>query len=177
MHGAYCSYALESAAKHIVLTLSLVEHYRGQMTLRYLPVRYEDIVDDQEGSIRRIGIIWAGRPTHHDDRNGSTTLATFAPLTELPNTALVSLQKGPLPVQIGSCWGMRGRGNWKEAWIMLPYAPDWRWLLDRSDSPWYPSLRLFRQGPDRSFTPVMAAIVERLAASERERPTARRRKV
>jgi len=30
-------------------------------------------------------------------------------------------------------------------WIMLPYAPDWRWLLDRIDSPWYPTTRLFRQ--------------------------------
>lgn len=31
------------------------------------------------------------------------------------------------------------------AWVMLPYAPDWRWLLNRDDTPWYPSLRLFRQ--------------------------------
>jgi ADP-heptose:LPS heptosyltransferase len=30
-------------------------------------------------------------------------------------------------------------------WLALPYAPDWRWLLDRTDSPWYPTMRLFRQ--------------------------------
>jgi hypothetical protein len=30
-------------------------------------------------------------------------------------------------------------------WIMLPYLPDWRWLLDRDDNPWYPTARLFRQ--------------------------------
>jgi tetratricopeptide (TPR) repeat protein len=33
----------------------------------------------------------------------------------------------------------------KETWVLLPFAPDWRWLLDRADSPWYPTLRLFRQ--------------------------------
>jgi hypothetical protein len=31
------------------------------------------------------------------------------------------------------------------AWVLLPHAPDWRWLSDRDDSPWYRSLRLFRQ--------------------------------
>jgi hypothetical protein len=33
----------------------------------------------------------------------------------------------------------------KPVWIFLPLNPDWRWLLDRKDSPWYPSARLFRQ--------------------------------
>lgn len=30
-------------------------------------------------------------------------------------------------------------------WTLLPYAPDWRWMMDREDSPWYPTMRLFRQ--------------------------------
>jgi hypothetical protein len=46
----------------------------------------------------------------------------------------------------------------KPTWILLPYAPDWRWMLDRADSPWYPSVRLYRQGNDRSWTPVLARI-------------------
>ena len=33
----------------------------------------------------------------------------------------------------------------KKTWVLLPYCPDWRWLLNRTDSPWYPSLRLYRQ--------------------------------
>jgi hypothetical protein len=33
----------------------------------------------------------------------------------------------------------------RPVWILLPYAPDWRWLLGREDSPWYPTARLFRQ--------------------------------
>ena len=30
-------------------------------------------------------------------------------------------------------------------WTLLPFNPDWRWMFDRDDSPWYPSMRLFRQ--------------------------------
>jgi ADP-heptose:LPS heptosyltransferase len=30
-------------------------------------------------------------------------------------------------------------------WILLPNLPDWRWMLDRTDSPWYPTARLYRQ--------------------------------
>ena len=33
----------------------------------------------------------------------------------------------------------------KPVWTLLPFVPDWRWLLNRSDSPWYPSMTLFRQ--------------------------------
>jgi hypothetical protein len=40
-------------------------------------------------------------------------------------------------------------------WLLLPYTPDWRWLLDRDDSPWYPTLRLFRQQETRDYTQVI----------------------
>jgi len=53
-HGHYCAYALESAAQHYVLTMELVEHYRAELNIRYLPVRYEDLIDDQEATVRRV---------------------------------------------------------------------------------------------------------------------------
>jgi tetratricopeptide (TPR) repeat protein len=53
-HGFYCAYALESAARHYALVMDLVDHYRNELDLRYMRVRYEDIVDDQEAAIRRV---------------------------------------------------------------------------------------------------------------------------
>jgi ADP-heptose:LPS heptosyltransferase len=50
----------------------------------------------------------------------------------------------------------------KPVWVMLPFAPDWRWLLDRDDSPWYPSARLFRQSADRQWGPVMVKVAHEL---------------
>jgi hypothetical protein len=50
----------------------------------------------------------------------------------------------------------------KPVWIMLPYAPDWRWLLDRSDSPWYPSVRLFRRKKPQNWGTLVADIAAEL---------------
>jgi hypothetical protein len=44
----------------------------------------------------------------------------------------------------------------KTAWILLPFSPDWRWLLERPDSPWYPSVRLLRQRAIADWQPVIA---------------------
>lgn len=46
----------------------------------------------------------------------------------------------------------------KPVWILLPFMPDWRWMLDRDDSPWYPTARLFRQDETRGWASVMARV-------------------
>jgi hypothetical protein len=51
-----------------------------------------------------------------------------------------------------------------QVWTLLPYAPDYRWLLDRDDSPWYPSMRLFRQSASRSHAEVIARVRGELSA-------------
>lgn len=51
----------------------------------------------------------------------------------------------------------------RPTWVMLRHSADWRWLRDRPDSPWYPTARLFRQGPDRQWEPVVAAVRDALA--------------
>jgi len=52
----------------------------------------------------------------------------------------------------------------KPCWLLLPFAPDWRWLLDRDDSPWYPSLHLFRQERPGDWSVVMKRVIDKLAA-------------
>jgi ADP-heptose:LPS heptosyltransferase len=46
----------------------------------------------------------------------------------------------------------------KPVWVLLPFMPDWRWLLDRDDSPWYPTARLFRQDDTRAWNNVFARV-------------------
>ena len=50
----------------------------------------------------------------------------------------------------------------KPVWIMVTYIPDWRWLLDRNDSPWYPTARLFRQANVDDWEGVIARVHDAL---------------
>ena len=50
----------------------------------------------------------------------------------------------------------------KKVWILLPYAPDFRWLLDRTDSPWYPTATLFRQPAIGDWESVIGEIRDKL---------------
>jgi hypothetical protein len=50
-------------------------------------------------------------------------------------------------------------------WLLLPDAPDWRWMSHRSDSPWYPTMSLFRQRHGADWSEVVAAVGQRLAAN------------
>lgn len=50
----------------------------------------------------------------------------------------------------------------KQVWILLPFTPDWRWLRDRDDSPWYPTARLFRQPAIGDWPHVMKQVVRLL---------------
>jgi len=54
-------------------------------------------------------------------------------------------------------------------WILLPYTPDYRWLLGRDDSPWYPTVRLFRQTETRDYGEVVDRVRSALIGLVAER--------
>lgn len=127
-----------------------------------------------------VGIVWAGRPQHQNDKNRSCRLEMFSGLSRIKGVRLFSLQKGPAVSQIQEA-GLQDSVDdldtelkdftdtaavvanldmvitvdtsvahlagamARQVWVLLPFIPDWRWMLDREDSPWYPTMRLFRQ--------------------------------
>jgi ADP-heptose:LPS heptosyltransferase len=54
----------------------------------------------------------------------------------------------------------------KPVWILLPFMPDYRWMLDREDCPWYPSARLFRQDESRNWSSVLSEVAKELGCTE-----------
>lgn len=147
----------------------------------------------------RVGLVWAGRPEHSNDRLRSLRLRDAAPLLELPGVRWFSLQKGPAQAQIAELgWGGRlvdlapaidgfddtagamqaldavvtvdsapahlAGALGRPALVLLPAVPDWRWGTAGSHSPWYDSLTLVRQAPDRPWDALMPDVAARVAA-------------
>jgi Flp pilus assembly protein TadD len=166
--------------------------------------RLQDLL---QPGLRRVGIVWAGRPTHNNDLNRSMSLSAFAPIAALDGISLVSLQKGPaqnaiadyfdrapllnlgaeiadfvdtmaiietldLVVTVDTAVAHLAAAMGKPVWILLPYAPDWRWLLERSDSPWYPTVRLFRQPSPGDWDSVARGVGEALSEPRFQRANA-----
>jgi hypothetical protein len=143
---------------------------------------------------RRVGLAWAGRPSHPRDRERSLAPGQLAPLGEVPGVAFVSLQlrrDGMALPQFAIDDAAAGFGDFADTaaaiaaldlviavdtavahlagalgrpvWVLLPHVPDWRWLMARADSPWYPTARLFRQARPGEWAPVLAAVKAALA--------------
>jgi tetratricopeptide (TPR) repeat protein len=128
----------------------------------------------------KIGLAWAGRPTHTNDRNRSIGLKQLAPLAEITGVTFYSLQKGSsahhaagapsgmnlidltdelhdfadtaalienldMVIAVDTSVAHLAGAMGKRVWVLLPFSADWRWLLNREDNPWYPTMRLFRQ--------------------------------
>lgn len=147
----------------------------------------------------KVGLVWAGNPSHLNDANRSMPLAALAPLASLGAVTFFPLQFGKAA---GEAAVFAAAGRWvdltgrirdfadtaavlsrldllvtvdtsvahlagalgRRTWLMLPWAPDWRWLLEREDTPWYPTIRLLRQPGPGAWEAVVREVRERLAA-------------
>ncbi len=83
-------------------------------------------------------------------------------LTDFGETAAV-IANLDMVITVDTAMGHLTGALGKPVWIMVPKASDWRWLLDRSDSPWYPTARLFRQRTPGAWDPVIAEVAAALA--------------
>lgn len=128
----------------------------------------------------RVGIVWAGSPTHGNDRNRSSQIQDWLSVLTVEGIDFYSLQKGErvkdmaalpanvplhdldtqiktyadtaaiieqldLVISVDTSVAHLAGALGKPCWVLLCYTPDWRWLRNRDDSPWYPTMRLFRQ--------------------------------
>jgi Tfp pilus assembly protein PilF len=87
-------------------------------------------------------------------------------LTDFGETAAV-IANLDLVITVDTAMGHLAGALGKPVWILLPKASDWRWLLERSDSPWYPTVRLFRQQVPGNWDPVLAEVSAALAGESR----------
>jgi hypothetical protein len=145
-----------------------------------------------QGTELKVGLVWAGNPNHQLDHHRSLSLAALAPILAVEDVRFFSLQIGTasggvlpdvtdlapeltdfaqtagaianldLVISVDTSVAHLAGAMGKPVWIMLPFVPDWRWLLDREDSPWYPTARLFRQKTRGDWRPVVREIADAL---------------
>jgi tetratricopeptide (TPR) repeat protein len=146
----------------------------------------------------KIGLCWSGSPKHLQDRVRSLSPEDLMPLGEVANTWFCSLQKGAqsqpafpitdwtseladfadtaalianldLVISCDTAVAHLAGALGKAVWLLLPFVPDWRWLLDRDDSPWYPTMRLFRQTKSGDWRSPIRKAIEAMRRFDREK--------
>jgi tetratricopeptide (TPR) repeat protein len=84
-------------------------------------------------------------------------------LEDFADTAM-AIQELDLVISVDTAVAHLAGALGKTVWTLIPYAPDWRWMLDREDSPWYPTMRLFRQSAPGDWASVIERVSEELKA-------------
>ena len=141
---------------------------------------------------KRVGLCWTGSAAHPRDRLRSLDPTVFSPLASIANIQWISLQKQkrtanpPLPlhdftaelrdfsdtaalmmnldliVTVDTSIAHLAGALARPVWTMIPFFPDWRWLVNCTDSPWYPTMQLFRQPARHDWPSVITAIAAAL---------------
>ncbi|MBF0247548.1 MAG: tetratricopeptide repeat protein [Alphaproteobacteria bacterium] len=140
---------------------------------------------------RRVGVVWAGNPDHRNDRNRSIAVERLLPLSKRDGVRLYSLQVGrdgealegmmdlaplltgygetaaalmhlDLVITVDTSVAHLAGAMGRDAWTLIASPPDWRWMLGRDDTPWYPTMRLFRQTDPGGWDGVLARVADAL---------------
>jgi hypothetical protein len=89
-------------------------------------------------------------------------LIDLGPETEDFRDAAAAVEQMDLVISADTSMAHLAGALARPVWVLLPFVPDWRWLLDRDDTPWYPTMRLFRQPQRGEWKPVVEAVREAL---------------
>ena len=114
------------------------------------------------------GIAWfslqQGEPAAQiEATRGAENIVPLPEGTPLVDTAAL-LAELDLIITVDTSIAHLGGALARPTWVLLPFAPDWRWQLGREDNPWYPTLRLFRQSRPRDWPSVIARVKIELEA-------------
>jgi len=122
-----------------------------------------------------VGLVTRGAPNHPDDHNRSISDETAAGLRALPGARPLDREAtgaGDMQdtaeivrglekvITVDTALAHLAGAIGKPCWLLLPYKGDWRWLIGRADSPWYPSIRIFRQPAPGDWASVVAQVRE-----------------
>lgn len=139
----------------------------------------------------RVGLTWEGNPDHRQDCDRSLDPGLLEPLAKIEGVALFNLQRNPrlrpnfellgmsalcndfpdtaaailnldLVISVDTSIAHMAGALGKPVWTLLAFAADWRWMLDREDTPWYPTMRLFRQPKRGDWASPIATVAEEL---------------
>ena len=144
----------------------------------------------------KVGLVWAGSKTQKKDFLRSIPFKEFMPLLAIPGARFISLQKDggesggalldwmaecedfldtaalvqqlDLVISVDTAVAHLAGALGRPVWLLNRFESEWRWLLEREDSPWYPTMRIFRQ-------PVLhdwGSVIERVAEELKETSTA-----
>ena len=92
---------------------------------------------------------------------GMDLIDAAAELTDFADTAAL-IARLDLVITVDTAVAHLAGATGRAAWVLLPFSPDWRWLLGRHDSPWYPTLRLFRQDAPGDWETVVTRVAREL---------------
>jgi tetratricopeptide (TPR) repeat protein len=109
------------------------------------------------------GIHWFS--LQHGERPGAAPgaeIVDLGPETEDFRDAAAAMEQMDLVISVDTSMAHLAGALARPTWVLLPFLPDWRWLLGRADTPWYPTMRLFRQPRRGDWGAVIQAVREEL---------------